>query len=120
MRPDVIAFARTLPCMFSPCYHLVSRWLGARGVENIPSDSEARKWWFEAGPEMGFTRAAARMCLHERAPQYGDVALIDQGRGNEPILGLVADRGLVVVRAFGTLQVRHAHIMRCWGVDWVA
>ncbi len=120
MTQDVIAFARNLSCQFAPCYHLVSRWLHACGVENIPSDSAARRWWFEAGPEAGFAHAAAIMRLNERAPHHGDVAVIDQGLRTEPILGLVADKGRVVVRAFGTLQVRRAHIIRCWGVDWAA
>lgn len=118
MTENVILFARNLPCRLSPCYNLVSRWLTANGVDNVPSDTVIRRWWRLYGVEQAMINTAALMRLTARHPRYGDVAVISQGDENEPILGLIAGDGLVVVRSFGVMQVRNAFILRSWGFPW--
>lgn len=113
-----IVFAQNIGTRWAPCYNLVSRWLAYRGVENIPSDSVARYWWFDDGPEAGLSLAADYMRLVERPPQSGDVAVISQGEGVEPILGLIAENGFCVVRSFGVLAVGKPKIIRAWGMPW--
>lgn len=113
---EIVAFARARNTRWAPCYNLVSRWLLAQGVANVPSDSEARHWWLEDGPEEGLAAAAQRMGLIERDPQPGDVAVLDQSPAPEPLLGLVASNGFCVARSFGVLAVWKPRIIRSWGV----
>lgn len=119
MTDEVIAFARARNTRWAPCYNLVSRWLKHNGVTNVPSDSRARHWWFLDGPEKGLAQAAEEMGLIERdKPCPGDVAVISQGENVEPILGLVASNGFIVVRSFGVLAVGQPKIIRSWGLPW--
>ena len=120
MTDPVILFAMSLTTKIAPCYHLVSRWLVENGVENVPSDSKARRLWFCDGPENGLAQAAKDMGLIERPPHPGDVAVIDQGEGEEPILGIVAHDGFVVIRSFGVLAVGRPGIIKSWGIPWAA
>lgn len=114
---EIVAFARARNTRWAPCYNLVSRWLIAQGVENVPSDSQARHWWLDGGPEDGLAAAAQRMGLIEHSePQMGDVAVLDQSPGPEPILGLVASDGFCVARSFGVLAVWKPKVIRSWGV----
>lgn len=112
----VILFAREHGARFAPCNNLVVRWLRQHNVENVPSDSECRRLWKEYGGPEGLVLAAERMGLVEHDPQPGDVAIISQGEGVEPILGLVAHNGFVVVRSFGVLAVGKPQIIRSWGM----
>lgn len=118
MTDEAIIFARNQKTRWSPCYNLVSRWLTHKGIKNVPSDSQARRWWLKDGPEFGLAAAANIMGLIERDPQPGDVAVIDQGRWQEPILGLVANHGFSVVRSFGVVAVGTPRIIRAWGLPW--
>lgn len=119
MTDNPILFAHGLNTRWAPCYNLVSRWLQHNGVNNVPSDSRARYWWFLDGPEKGLAQAADEMGLIEHdAPQTGDVAVISQGENIEPILGLVASHGFIVVRSFGVLAVGQPKIIRSWGLPW--
>lgn len=118
MTDEAIIFARSQKTRWSPCYNLVSRWLTHNGITNVPTDSQARRWWLKDGPEFGLATAAKIMGLIERDPQPGDVAVIDQGRWQEPILGLVAKHGFSVVRSFGVVAVGTPRIIRAWGLPW--
>ena len=111
----VIAFARGDGPKRAACNNLVTRWLKNIGVENVPSDSECRRLWRDYGGPGGLVVAAERMGLVEHDPEPGDVAIISQGEGVEPILGLVASNGFVVVRSYGVLAVGRPKIIRSWG-----
>jgi hypothetical protein len=115
MVSDSITFARTCGTHHAPCYNLVATWLRAHGARNVPSDSAARRQWFENGSEAGARWAAAQIGLQERTPSPGDICLIAQ-QGAEPLLALVADNGFCVARAFGKLFVGKANIIVSWGL----
>ena len=118
MSDEVILFARSQTTKRAPCYNLISRWLTFKGVKNVPSDSVSRRLWIEEGPEAGLAKAAQIMGLIERSPCAGDVAVIDQGKWQEPILGLVAKHNFSVVRSFGVVAVGTPLIIRAWGLPW--
>lgn len=113
----IIAFARSQTNLRAPCYALVSKWLKHNGVKNVPSDTQARKWWLTIGPEAGLAHAAIEMSLKEAEPQIGDVAVVEQPDG-DPLLAIVGNNGFCVVRSFGRLVVWKPKIIRAWGISW--
>lgn len=114
---DIIAFARSQRNLRAPCYALVSAWLKHNGVQNVPSDTQARKWWLTVGPEAGLAYGADEMGLIESSPQKGDVAVVEQFNG-DPLLAVVGDNNFCIVRSFGRLVVWKPKIIRSWRVAW--
>jgi hypothetical protein len=108
-------FAREIGTLRAPCYHLIASWLRANGVPHVPSDSAARRRWVFDGSEAGARWAAAQIGLVERAPEPGDVCLIEQ-KGAEPLLAIVVDDKNAVARAFGRLFIGQAKITVSWGL----
>jgi hypothetical protein len=115
---EIIAFARSQSTFRAPCYALVSAWLKHNGVKNVPSDTQARKWWLTIGPEAGLANGANIMRLKETPPQIGNVAVVEQSDG-DPLLAIVGDNDFCVVRSFGRLVVWKPKIIRSWGLSWV-
>lgn len=114
---EPLQFARSQTVQITPCYSLVYAWLKARGVENIPSDSQSRRWWMALGSELGMVAAADHMGLVASAGKPGDVAVFAQKDG-PPVLGVMAADGYGVVRSFGRLAVWEPNILRAWGLPW--
>ena len=114
---EIIAFARSQRNLRAPCYALVSAWLKHNGVKNVPSDTQARKWWLTIGPEAGLANGANLMGLKQSTPKIGDIAVVEQPDG-EPLLAIVGDNQFCVVRSFGRLVVWKPKIIRAWRVTW--
>lgn len=114
---EIVDFARAQSNLRAPCYALVSAWLKYNGIKNVPSDTQARKWWLTIGPEAGLANGANAMGLKETLPQMGDIAVVEQ-IGGDPLLAIVGNNGFCVVRSFGRLVVWKPKIIRAWGISW--
>lgn len=113
----VIDFARSQKNMKAPCYALVSAWLKHNRVSNVPSDTQARRWWFGVGPVDGLASACELMGLEESNALNGDIAVVKQD-GGDPILALIASNGFCVARAFGRMAVWKPEVIRSWRLPW--
>ena len=114
---EIIAFAKSQRNLRAPCYALVSAWLKYNCVKNVPSDSQARKWWLTIGPEAGLLKGAQSMGLTENQPLMGDIAVVEQ-TGGDPLLAIVGLNNFCIVRSFGRLVVFKPKIIRSWRVTW--
>lgn len=111
-------FARSQPLVRSPCYSLVSAWLKYNGIDNVPTDTQIRKWWFALGPVGGSDICYAEIGLEQTSsPKAGDVAVIEQS-GGDPLCAVVASNGWCVVRSFGRVAIIKTNIIRAWGLPW--